>query len=123
MLNTGYERSDRRLSKSTTATQKYDFAMSRELADGLAVTAMTVRMEVSIHATAGSFALSRQRAGRVPSPACLDGAGSREPLRLTFNLFITYLLLFFVEGVGGQNPGFCLLRNNGMLPNGLITFL
>ena len=66
MLNTGYERSDRRLSKSTTATQKYDFAMSRELADGLAVTAMTVRMEVSIHATAGSFALSRQRARRAP---------------------------------------------------------
>ena len=48
------------------ATQKYDFAMSRELADGLAVTAMTVRMEVSIHATAGSFALSRQRARRPP---------------------------------------------------------
>ena len=40
--------------------------MSRELADGLAVTAMTVRMEVSIHATAGSFALSRQRARRPP---------------------------------------------------------
>ena len=48
------------------ATQKYDFAMSRELADGLAVTAMAVRMEVSIHATAGSFALSRQRARRPP---------------------------------------------------------
>ena len=40
--------------------------MSRELADGLAVTAMTVRMEVSIHAMAGSFALSRQRARRPP---------------------------------------------------------
>ena len=40
--------------------------MSRELADGLAVTAMAVRMEVSIHATAGSFALSRQRARRPP---------------------------------------------------------
>ena len=40
--------------------------MSRELADGLAVTAMTVRMEVSIHATAGSFALRRQRARRPP---------------------------------------------------------
>ena len=40
--------------------------MSREVADGLAVTAMTVRMEVSIHATAGSFALSRQRARRPP---------------------------------------------------------
>ena len=48
------------------ATQEYDFAMSRELADGLAVTAMAVRMEVSIHATAGSFALSRQRARRPP---------------------------------------------------------
>ena len=32
----------------------------------LAVTDMTVRMEVSIHATAGSFALSRQRARRPP---------------------------------------------------------
>ena len=40
--------------------------MSRELADGLAVTAMAVRMEVSIHATAGAFALSRQRARRPP---------------------------------------------------------
>ena len=40
--------------------------MSRELADGLAATAMVVRMEVSIHATAGSFALSRQRARRPP---------------------------------------------------------
>ena len=41
-------------------------AMSRELADGLAATAMTVGMEVSIHATADSFALSRQRARRPP---------------------------------------------------------
>ena len=40
--------------------------MSRKLADGLAVTAMAVRMEASIHATAGSFALSRQRARRPP---------------------------------------------------------
>ena len=37
-------------------------AMSRELA----VTAMAVRMEVSMHATAGSFALSRQRARHPP---------------------------------------------------------
>ena len=48
------------------ATQKYDFAMSKKIADGLAVTAMTVRMEVSMHATAGSFALNRQRARRPP---------------------------------------------------------
>ena len=48
------------------ATQKYNFAMSRELADGLAVTAMAVRMEVSIHAMAGYFALCRQRARRPP---------------------------------------------------------
>ena len=40
--------------------------MSRELADGLTVTAMAVRMKVFIHATAGSFALSRQRARRPP---------------------------------------------------------
>jgi hypothetical protein len=56
----------RGVSAPCPATQKYDFAMSRELADGLAVTAMAVRMEVSMHATAGSFALSRQCARRPP---------------------------------------------------------
>ena len=37
--------------------------MSSELADGLAVTAVIVRIKVSVEATDESFALSRQRAG------------------------------------------------------------
>jgi hypothetical protein len=45
-------------------TKKYDFAMSSELADGLAVTAVIVRIKVSVEANDESFALSRQRAGR-----------------------------------------------------------
>ena len=45
-------------------TKKYDFAMSSELADGLAVTAVIVRIKVSVEANDESSALSRQRAGR-----------------------------------------------------------
>ena len=45
-------------------TKKYDFAMSSELADGLAVTTVGVRIKVSVEANDESFALSRQRAGR-----------------------------------------------------------
>ena len=44
--------------------KKYDFAMSGELADGLAVTAVIVRIKVSVEANDESFALSRQRTGR-----------------------------------------------------------
>ena len=38
--------------------------MSNELADGLAVTAVIVRIKVSVEANDESFALSRQRTGR-----------------------------------------------------------
>ena len=68
------------------ATQKYDFAMSRGLADGLAVTAMAVRMEVSIHATAGSFALSRQRARRPPRLEPLSGSSISLGYRVPYSV-------------------------------------
>jgi hypothetical protein len=45
-------------------TKKYNFAMSSELADGFAVTAVIVRIKVSVEANEESFALSSQRAGR-----------------------------------------------------------
>ena len=65
--------------------------MSRELADGLAVTAMTVRMEVSIHATAGSFALSRQRTRRPPR---LEREFHSTPVASKFFVQTFFVLLF-----------------------------
>ena len=51
--------------------------MSSELADGLAVTAVIVRMEVSVDATVGSFVLSRR--GHAQSVATRRGLNPGSP--------------------------------------------